>query len=69
MTYVCCCQILELMEGGNLYSALNGPNHADFFWDAQGQLLAMDIVRGVFYLHGKLICKYTFGVCVRVMAM
>ena len=40
------------MEGGNLYSALNGPEKENYLWYANGQSLAMDIVRGIFYLHG-----------------
>jgi len=42
------------MEGGDLRGALSGPLKAFNSWYNNGQLLAMDIVRGVFYLHGRL---------------
>lgn len=43
--------ILELMEGGDLRGALSGPLAEFNSWDNNGHVLAMDIVRGVFYLH------------------
>ena len=46
-------QILELMEGGDLRGALTGHMAAFNSWYNNGQLLAMDIVRGLFYLHGE----------------
>lgn len=46
-------QVMELMEGGNLWSALHGPRSEDFSWYERGQSIAMGIVRGLFYLHGK----------------
>ena len=51
-------QILELMEGGDLRSALSGPMAEYNNWYVNGQILAMDIVRGVFYLHGE--CPFLF---------
>ena len=44
-------QILELMEGGDLRNALSGPDRDRYQWYAHGQELAMDIVRGLAYLH------------------
>ena len=49
-------QVLELMEGGDLRSALSGPLAGYNSWYNNGRVLAMDIVRGVFYLHGELSC-------------
>jgi hypothetical protein len=46
-------QILELMEGGDLRGALSGPLAEFNSWVNNGHVLAMDIVRGVFYLHGE----------------
>lgn len=44
------------MEGGDLRSALSGPLAGYNSWYNNGRVLAMDIVRGVFYLHGELSC-------------
>ena len=44
-------QILELMEGGDLRNALSGPDRDRYQWYAHGQELAMDVVRGLAYLH------------------
>ena len=54
-------QVLELMEGGDLRSALSGTLSGYNSWYNNGRILAMDIVRGVFYLHGEPPCKFFPG--------
>ncbi len=44
--------VSELMEGGDLRAALAGPRGAELAWAARGQALALDIARGLCFLHG-----------------
>ena len=44
-------QVLELMEGGDLRNALSGPFREEMRWYRNGQHLALDIVRGIYFLH------------------
>ena len=38
------------MEGGDLHQALHVPNNR-LFWRKQGHRIALDVVRGLAYLH------------------
>ena len=46
-------QILELMEGGDLRNALSGLQREEMTWYQNGQHLALDIIRGICYLHNN----------------
>jgi hypothetical protein len=46
--------VTELMEGGNLRRALSGDGGAELLWAQRGKEVALDIVRGLCFLHS---CK------------
>ena len=43
--------VLEFMEGGDLWSALRGPHREELQWYGRGRSLALDIARGLHFLH------------------
>ncbi len=43
--------VLEFMEGGDLWSALRGPHREELQWYGRGRALALDIARGLHFLH------------------
>ncbi|KAK9832049.1 hypothetical protein WJX81_002111 [Elliptochloris bilobata] len=43
--------VLEFMEGGDLWSALRGADNAEMRWYARGRSLALDVARGLHFLH------------------
>ena len=43
--------VLEFMEGGDLWSALRGPHREGLQWYGRGRSLALDIARGLHFLH------------------
>ena len=43
--------VLEFMEGGDLWSALRGPHRDELQWYGRGRALALDIARGLHFLH------------------
>ena len=43
-------QVLEFMEGGDLHHALHVPGNR-LWWRGGGQRIALDVVRGLAYLH------------------
>lgn len=48
---LCIVQVLEFMEGGDLRQALSSPDAHKYHWDNLGQHVAMDVVRGLHFLH------------------
>ena len=45
--------VTELMEGGDLRRALDGLQQADFAWELRGKRVALDIARGLLFLHSS----------------
>lgn len=43
--------VLEFMEGGDMWSALRGPHREELQWYGRGRSLALDIARGLHFLH------------------
>lgn len=39
------------MQGGDLWSSLRGPDAAELRWYARGRTLALDVARGLHFLH------------------
>lgn len=71
-------QILELMEGGDLRNALSGLQRDEMTWYQNGQHLALDIIRGICYLHNNRVihgdlkvdfplCIWFKGLCIKEM--
>ena len=45
-------QVLEFMEGGDLRQALSSPEAPErYHWNNLGQHVALDVVRGLHFLH------------------
>ena len=44
-------QVLELMEGGDLSEAIKHDAEGELTWYNKGQRIALDIARGLLYLH------------------
>lgn len=44
-------QVLEFMEGGDLRQALSSSDSQRYRWSNLGQHVAMDVVRGLHFLH------------------
>ena len=44
-------RIVRLMQGGDLWSSLRGPDAAELRWYARGRTLALDVARGLHFLH------------------
>jgi len=44
-------QVLELMEGGDLSEAIKHDAEGELTWYNKGQRIALDIARGLHYLH------------------
>lgn len=45
--------VTEFMAGGDLFRALAGSRKPEFLWPARGQRVALDIARGLCYLHAR----------------
>lgn len=45
--------VSEVLEGGDLRAALSGPHQDELAWDRQGRTLALDIARGLCFLHAN----------------
>ena len=43
----------ELLEGGDLRKALSGPRAEELRWYKKGQVIALDIARGLHFLHSN----------------
>ena len=49
------------MEGGDLRKALSAPDHSRYAWNNLGQLVALDMVRGLHFLHTNKVCILTLA--------
>jgi len=43
----------EVMEGGDLHAALSGPRGGEVGWGGRGRALALDVARGLCFLHAN----------------
>jgi len=45
--------VTELMKGGDLREALSGPRGRELAWGARGRQVALDVTRGICFLHAN----------------
>lgn len=45
--------VMELMEGGTLYDAISNDTTGSFLWWRRGKSIALDIARGLAFLHSR----------------
>ncbi|BDA40607.1 probable serine/threonine-protein kinase CTR1 at N-terminal half [Coccomyxa sp. Obi] len=53
--------VLEFMEGGDMWSALRGNDREELQWYGKGRGLALDVARGLHFLHEHKACPPAFS--------
>lgn len=54
---------LQFMEGGDLYSKLAEDDSGNYLWHRKGQHIALDVAKGVCFLHSKNIAHLDLVSC------
>ena len=49
--------VFEYMAGGDLYSCLHSKPSTEFSWYNRGCRVALDVARGLVYLHEQNVCR------------